>query len=351
MKKLKKIMAGIMAMTMFSSLAATNVSAEILSGTTETIIIAEKSTVTKGFKNCPVKQTVTTEYKGILVTMPDGEAPTAEELGLESCEITTYNPDTTFIGLGGIEGSDGLYIGTSLITPAGSEKTYLVNSEEIPEESAENFVKKLKIREIVSTADIFYETQETCEDFRADYQYCYISVDVNETEKEQGIYTEISEEQKSEFCGLKEIEGAGFEVGQVVITKSSYYNPTKDFEYWISIDYNEYKDDIKLLYDELRIIIDEIDENYAEDENYIEAQNGWVMPVTTLPIQNGLLAVDLTWGDATNDDVIDLYDAIEISKHIMGIGELDEDTILLADINRDGVTNLYDAVEIAKGLM
>ena len=57
------------------------------------------------------------------------------------------------------------------------------------------------------------------------------------------------------------------------------------------------------------------------------------------------------WGDATNDDIIDLYDAIEISKHIMGIGELDEDTILLADINRDGETNLYDAVEIAKSLM
>lgn len=57
------------------------------------------------------------------------------------------------------------------------------------------------------------------------------------------------------------------------------------------------------------------------------------------------------FGDVNYDNVIDLYDAIEISKHIMGIGNLDEDTILLADINRDGETNLYDAVDIAKTLM
>lgn len=57
------------------------------------------------------------------------------------------------------------------------------------------------------------------------------------------------------------------------------------------------------------------------------------------------------FGDVNYDNVIDLYDAIEISKYIMGISELDEDTILLADINRDGETNLYDAVEIAKTLI
>ena len=269
MKKLKKIMAGIMAVTMFSSLAATNVSAEILSGTTQRVIIAEESTVTKGFKNCPVRQTVTTEYKGILITMPDGEAPTAEELGLESCEITTYNPDTTFIGLGGIEGSDGLYNGTAIITPVGSEETYLVSSEDLPEDVAIDFAKKLKIREIVSTADIFYETTETCMDFYVDYDSTLLRVILDTTEKETGTYTDISEEEKSEFYGLKEIEEAGFEVERVIIGKSKYSNDSY-ISYEINISYDDYCENLVALYDEFQVIIDVINENYAEDDNYIK---------------------------------------------------------------------------------
>ena len=57
------------------------------------------------------------------------------------------------------------------------------------------------------------------------------------------------------------------------------------------------------------------------------------------------------WGDISRNNLIDLYDAIEISKYIMNITDIDEDTILLADINRDGVTDLYDAIEIAKTLL
>ena len=57
------------------------------------------------------------------------------------------------------------------------------------------------------------------------------------------------------------------------------------------------------------------------------------------------------WGDISRNNLIDLYDAIEISKYIMNITDIDEDTILLADINRDGVTDLYDAIEIAKALL
>lgn len=59
----------------------------------------------------------------------------------------------------------------------------------------------------------------------------------------------------------------------------------------------------------------------------------------------------LLYGDATGDNLVNLYDAIEIAKYIMNISDADEDTVLLADINRDGVTNLYDAVEIAKSVL
>ena len=66
---------------------------------------------------------------------------------------------------------------------------------------------------------------------------------------------------------------------------------------------------------------------------------------------NASYSIQPKWGDATNDDKVDLYDAIEIAKYIMDISEFDEDTKLLADINRDGVTDLYDAIEIARIIM
>ena len=68
-------------------------------------------------------------------------------------------------------------------------------------------------------------------------------------------------------------------------------------------------------------------------------------------MSNGLYNVEPIWGDTTNDDKVDLYDAIEIAKYIMDISDFDEDTKLLADINRDGVTDLYDAIEIARIIM
>ena len=66
---------------------------------------------------------------------------------------------------------------------------------------------------------------------------------------------------------------------------------------------------------------------------------------------DAVYSIQPKWGDATNDDKVDLYDAIEIAKYIMDISEFDEDTKLLADINRDGVTDLYDAIEIARIIM
>lgn len=66
--------------------------------------------------------------------------------------------------------------------------------------------------------------------------------------------------------------------------------------------------------------------------------------------KNAVCSAKPVWGDATNDYVINLYDAIEISKYIMNISDIDEDTVLLADINRDGKTNLYDAIAIAETL-
>ena len=59
----------------------------------------------------------------------------------------------------------------------------------------------------------------------------------------------------------------------------------------------------------------------------------------------------LAAGDITGDGKVNIYDAIEIAKYIMGSSDLDEDTVLLADINRDGKTDIYDVIEIAKTLL
>lgn len=57
-------------------------------------------------------------------------------------------------------------------------------------------------------------------------------------------------------------------------------------------------------------------------------------------------------GDIDNNGTVgDLYDVIEIAKYIMGMTDLSETSLLLADYNADGVVDLYDAIEIAKTLM
>ena len=92
---------------------------------------------------------------------------------------------------------------------------------------------------------------------------------------------------------------------------------------------------------------DVLTNKYAEVEN---VDLGFMYDLTSNE-SNAVYSVEPTWGDATNDDKIDLHDAIEIAKYIMGRSDLDEDTVLLADINRDGKTDIYDVIEIAKTLL
>ena len=149
MKKAKKLLALISSAVMIASIGAMSVSA----GTTEKIIY---NTDSNGH-SYPVKQTVRTEYKGIIVTMPDGEAPTAEELDIENAEISAYTSSIGFVGLGGSY-INGIYMGGSITTPVGSDCTYIINGEDLTEEKAVELIKLWKIRGIVETAEIFYET-------------------------------------------------------------------------------------------------------------------------------------------------------------------------------------------------
>ena len=56
-------------------------------------------------------------------------------------------------------------------------------------------------------------------------------------------------------------------------------------------------------------------------------------------------------GDISGNGKIDLYDAIEIAKAIMGMRTFTEEEKLIADFNKDGTVDLYDAIEIARTLL
>ena len=56
-------------------------------------------------------------------------------------------------------------------------------------------------------------------------------------------------------------------------------------------------------------------------------------------------------GDISGNGKIDLYDAIEIAKAIMGLRTFTDEEIIIADFNMDGTVDLYDAIEIARALL
>lgn len=56
-------------------------------------------------------------------------------------------------------------------------------------------------------------------------------------------------------------------------------------------------------------------------------------------------------GDISGNGSIDLYDAIEIAKSLMGMRTFTEEEQKIADYNGDGTVDLYDAIAIAKYLL
>ena len=56
-------------------------------------------------------------------------------------------------------------------------------------------------------------------------------------------------------------------------------------------------------------------------------------------------------GDVTMNGKVDLYDAIEIAKYMMGMVDFTNEQIAIGDMTGDGVCDLYDAIEVARTLM
>lgn len=57
------------------------------------------------------------------------------------------------------------------------------------------------------------------------------------------------------------------------------------------------------------------------------------------------------YGDVNFDSVINIYDAIAVSRYLMSPDTLNETELYAADFNRDGQKDLYDVIDIAKTLM
>lgn len=53
-------------------------------------------------------------------------------------------------------------------------------------------------------------------------------------------------------------------------------------------------------------------------------------------------------GDANDDGMIDLYDTIEIAKHMAGVCKISGNAAVQADIDEDGTIGLYDAIALCK---
>ena len=70
-------------------------------------------------------------------------------------------------------------------------------------------------------------------------------------------------------------------------------------------------------------------------------------------VYNVATAVEGLPGDMTLDGVVNLYDAIEIAKYMMGMLEEEpsEQAFINGDITEDGVINLYDAIAVCNVFM
>ncbi|MGN1085539.1 MAG: dockerin type I repeat-containing protein [Porcipelethomonas sp.] len=286
----------------------------------------------------PYRVTETMQYMGVIFKVPGETVPTAEELGIDGV-VKKYIPDDGLaIALEKIDIIDGDWEFEYYVTP--EENHYTIQTDSImTEEEAEKLAEKLVVRGVAEEAGVWYRHGLSKAYIGVD-SYYRNSVDVffkNEEDAEKFSfekYPEIKEILK--YNEYSNITVSGSRVTFSCDAVSSDYNDAEKNTF----DYMGLYNDVKSLNDTLTSKYDEIemvDLTYYSD--FMER------------ISYAVYSAEPTWGDATNDDVINLYDAIEISKYIMNISGIDEETVLLADINRDGKTDIYDAIEVAKCIM
>lgn len=92
-----------------------------------------------------------------------------------------------------------------------------------------------------------------------------------------------------------------------------------------------------------------IDVTSGETYAYLYGNYEYVFSGGTIEITNSETSDETHLkGDISGNGEIDIYDAVEIAKEIIGMRTFTEEEKEIADINGDGAVNLYDAIYIAK---
>ncbi len=336
MKKKTKILASVLSAAIMAASAVAPVSAGLsFSGK----ISYSTETSGSGY-TYPVKIVESLEYTGIVVTMPEGEVPTAESLGID-CDITEYTTGVNVIGGGiGLKEDGSVKEGWSITdTVKKGENRYFLDVDELmSEDEAADLAKKLVIRGLANEAEVAYKRHFSQGTMCITGYDVHFGIKFNTNEGAADFSFEKYPELK-ELLGFTEITEFTRTNNDVTLLgdySSSSYEVEESGDVHIMQAYN----DIMALNDVMTEKYDEI-ESVSPVFLYLDSDN----------VSSASYSIQPAWGDATNDDKIDLNDAIEIAKYIMGSSDLDEDTVLLADINRDGKTDIYDVIEIAKTLL
>ncbi len=328
MKKLRKIAAVLSAAIMSISILSLQVSAYF-----DDLVYDTIETDSTG-KKIPIRTWERVAFDGIVVTMSDSTAPTAEELGID-CPVSKY--DAASCG-SMLDSSDVGWTISKSVEP--EENQYFLDSTDImSEEEAISFAKKLMVRGKVKKAEVLYNYCISTGQIYGNGEDNAIIFEFNNKEAAENFsidkYPEIKE--TLQFADYK------FQINQNLFDGSQETYKVVVYGSYIDTPYNSDKLDALQIYND----VNKYDVMTAKYEELEKADLWFLFPVSDIA-SNVVYSVNPTWGDATNDDVIDLYDVIEISKYILDISDMNDDAILLADINHDGKTDLYDAIEIAK---
>ena len=314
MKKLKKIMAGIMAMAMIGSLGTANASAAYYMGhfapPEEALVDSRYGEDSLVFATSDFYTTANAMCK---VISPNGELAILQQRHNENITIK-FKDSATQEDIDSIPYSlaENFEDGTYWIKEHDRktrEEMYDVLKEyyeiEYIEETAEINVYTTDI----DVDSVIIKTALSQEEFEEKYSDFYENMDVTESTWEY-----LSEENMN--YGILDIDGMS--CGET--------------------------EEIKNLYTNIKVLIDSgvnCNVSFDRPESYTDETVDFTGIVYTSPED----------GDLTEDHEINLYDVVEISKHIMGMNSLTEKQLKLGDINKDYICNLYDAVEIAKSLM
>ncbi len=343
MKKLKKIMAGIMAVATITSFGAMNVSAE----RSWQIVDTEKIVFSYRIEPSYTGQDAYYEYheflidenynmcgldactpKMLVVRMVNGAEPELPE-GIEASKLSEFQLRTAI--------TDACWTNSeSLDTPIEvTDDVYRIHGFKTSEETYEYQQDILESGKADYAEPIYYQSYGVAvpEDMPSYFERNGIE-DSGFGENLFAIRLRFDSAEQAESFDVSSIEGVEENLyAKLVHENDVYFQLVKEAEGEILtnvlIDLQESEEVNNMKVDLIYCCLES-----AESGSY-----------------NIVIPDDYAVGDVDCNSDINLYDVIEIAKNIMGMREFSESELILADYDDNGKVDLYDAVEIAKKLL